>query len=191
VRPQPSASLRGDERGVTPAGAGLLIGAFGLAAAIFGAAMVGGGYAGGEQLEQTFYEALDRTTRGVELRGPVHVRTDGASVTEILLDVGVFPGSSGVSLDADATSDRTVVSYSDEDVLLNDVPYTVDWITGDGDTLLEAGELAQIVVDGGALPAIGKHDRFSVTIRPADGVPLTVERTMPPGNPLDLVVRLW
>jgi hypothetical protein len=30
-----------------------------------------------------------------------------------------------------------------------------------------------------------------VTVRPADGVPLAVERTVPPGDPLDAVVALW
>jgi hypothetical protein len=138
------------ERGTTAATAALALGAFALGGALFGGAVLTGGYAGSEQLEETIYAAMHRSALGVELRGPVHLRTGGTTVTHILIDVGALPGSDGVPLDPAATDARTIVSYSDADVLVSDVPYAVHWLTGDGDALLEAGELAQIDVDATA-----------------------------------------
>jgi hypothetical protein len=182
----------GGERGVSGATAALALGAFGIGGALLGGVILSAGYSGSAQLEQTLHAALGRSARGLELRGPVHLLTDGGSVTHVLLDVGALPGSDGVMLDTTTAAQRTVVSYDDGATLVSDVPYAVRWISGDGDALLEAGELAQIEVDAAALPhALGEHDRFRITLRPADGVPLAVERRVPAGNAPDAVVILW
>ena len=92
---------------------------------------------------------------------------------------------------------------------MNDVPWSVDWLgNNNGDSLLEAGEKAEISVwllirdttelitsssatsywtadsnDANGILASGtildKNDKFAITLSPAHGATLIVERTLP------------
>ncbi len=58
---------------------------------------------------------------------------------------------------------------------------TVIFINGDSDNVLEFGEKAVVAVK---LPSgLGTYDSFTVEIKPIEGAPLTVERTVPPTLP--------
>ena len=40
-----------------------------------------------------------------------------------------------------------VISYRDASQIMNEIPWTIDWVgQNDGDTMLEAGELAEVTV---------------------------------------------
>ena len=104
---------------------------------------------------------------------------------------------------------RTVVSYNDENQFMSDVPWTVDWLgSNNGDNLLEKGEKAEISVwllirdttqsiasssatsywtaDGNGAHGIlssgtilGTNDKFTISLNPATGALLNVERRLP------------
>ena len=75
---------------------------------------------------------------------------------------------------------------------MRDLPYSVVWISGNGGTLLVPGELAEVVVDvSGIAPPITADQRFTLALRAGEAPPVTIERTMPAGRPLDAVVNLW
>jgi len=186
------AQARSGERGQTALPVVLVLGAFALTGSVVGAAALESGTFGAEKVEETMNAAMRQVTGAVELRGAVIARTDGQRVTSILLDLGNIPGGDAVNLDPSAGSDTTTVTYIDDASVVNALPYSVTWIASDGDSLLEPGELAQIVIDTSAVdPPIGRDRRFMIEVRPPAGPYLALQRTIPPGNPLSPVVNLW
>ena len=113
---------------------------------------------------------------------------------------------------------NTVVSYSDKNQFLSDVPWTIDWLGNNGgDNLLEDGEKAEITVwllvrdtaeaissssatsywDYDANGASGmrstgtilaKHDQFTMKVCPPTGAYMTIRRNVP--SRLDAVMDL-
>ena len=87
--------------------------------------------------------------------------------------------------------ERIVVSYVDAGNNVNALPYSVAWVTGDGDNLLEAGEMAEIAINVGGLdPALAGGGSFHIEVRPPRGSHLVIRRNVPPGNALDRVINL-
>jgi flagellin FlaB len=113
---------------------------------------------------------------------------------------------------------NTVVSYSDSNQFLSDVPWTIDWLGNNGgDNLLEAGKKAEITVwwlirdtseaitSGSATSywtvyangapgmrsngtILSKHDQFTLKITPPAGAYMTIRRNVP--SRLDAVMDL-
>jgi len=113
---------------------------------------------------------------------------------------------------------RTVVSYNDKNQVMSDVPWTVDWLGGEnGDNLLENGEKAEISVwllirdttelitsstatsywtedingASGILSTgtiLDTNDQFTITLSPASGAILHIQKTVPPR--LDAIMDL-
>ena len=207
------------ERGVAGVGVAAIAGAFVLAGSLVAGVVVEGGMTGSEALDATFVRALANVTTGMQVDGPVLARTDGAHATVLLIDVTTTPGGGAVSLSADAapTSDPVTpdatpgaavslsadaaragdapalrVRYVSSDTVASGLPYTVTWLSGDGDALLEPGEVAELAVDvSGVDPPPAENTRFTLELHPGDSAPAIVTRTMPAGRPLDRVVNLW
>ncbi len=81
-------------------------------------------------------------------------------------------------------NNRTVLAYRDDNVVDNDVNYTVTTVVGDTDTLLEPGELMLITVDvnGGAItpaPTLDPNERFTFEIQTPVGATLDITRQLP------------
>ena len=113
---------------------------------------------------------------------------------------------------------RTVVSYNDKNQVMSDVPWTVDWLGAEnGDNLLENGEKAEISVwllirdttelitsstatsywtedingASGILSTgtiLDTNDQFTITLSPASGAILHIQKTVPPR--LDAIMDL-
>lgn len=85
----------------------------------------------------------------------------------------------------------TVITYSSETEVKRDLDYTtslVGW--GDADSLLEAGEQMDIVVDlSGVNETIGIYKSFKLEIKPAIGSTLAIEKIVP--GQIDRVMLLW
>ena len=120
----------------------------------------------------------------------IAAHTDGAVVTGLSFDAA--PLSTGsVSLDRDNPRDHLIIRYTDDRTTVADLPYSVRWTLGDGDGLLEPGELAEITVDTtGISPPIVAGTRFELDLIAGGGSVVSVERTMAPGRPLNPLVRL-
>ncbi len=177
------------ESGIASLHVGLLIAGPLVVASAISAAMVGAGKVSTDQFSDAAYSAVRRSSSGIELRGPVIARTDGERLTFVLLDVGTTVGEWPVQLGPSDEDERTVVRYIDDRAIANDVPYSVDWITGDGDDLLETGEMAQIIVDLRRVRTSG--GTFTIEVRPPEGLYVSARRTLPAGEPLDRVISLY
>ncbi len=81
--------------------------------------------------------------------------------------------------------DRTVLAYRDDNIVDNDVAFTVTNIVGDTDTLLEPGELKLITIDtstGGGVtpdPSMEPNERFTIEVQTPVGATLDITRTLP------------
>ena len=104
--------------------------------------------------------------------------------------VATTAGGEGIPLDPAATSNRTVIAYRDAAVLLDDITYTSTEIVGDGDLLLEPGELFVISIDVTDLTGarLSASSRFTFEIQTPVGAVLDLTRSMPAG--IDTVMQL-
>lgn len=155
-----------EQRGITGLETAIILIAFVVVAAVFAFVVLSTGLFSSERSKETVYAGLEKTRGSMELSGAVVATSDGTEVTDLVLNVTLAAGGSAVNWDPSATTNRTIVSYIDDSLTINDLTYTSTDITGDGDSLLEPGESALLTVD---LPANNNVD---------------------PANPLDLVLRL-
>ena len=190
-----AARLRSDA-GITGIETGVVVGGLVIASSLFAGVVLRGGIAGSQQLDTAVQAALRQTTTGLQLDGPVVVRTDGTRATDVLIDVTTSAGGGSVILGAPPAGSRgsevLSVDYISNATIGHALPYSVTWLSGDGDDVLEPGEVAELDVDvRGMTPAIGAGDAFTFDLRPGDGAPVAVTRTMPASRPLDAVAPLW
>ncbi len=88
-----------------------------------------------------------------------------------------------VNVDADTppTSPTTIIAFRDADYSDSSLGFTVSWITGNGDDLLQDGELAEITV---TLPtgvnAVSTNMPFTLEVKPPTGAVIDINRTTPP-----------
>lgn len=71
---------------------------------------------------------------------------------------------------------------------MHNLPYGVEWITGNGDNLLEPGELAEISVDVSAVASPGEG--FTIEIRPPFGLYATGNIPPQPESGLNPILQL-
>ena len=176
-----------NERGFAAAEMGVLLAVPAVGAAVFGGAMLKSMTSANQQLQSTVDAAMLQSGGGIASRGGLLARTDGASVTQVLVEV-MPAGARPVDLDPTAASGRTVVTYVDATSIVHDVPWHVIWIGGSsGDQSLDPGEAASLEID---LSGVHTAATFTLEVRPAQGAWITLHVTRPSGAPLDPVIQL-
>ncbi len=91
-------------------------------------------------------------------------------------------GGDQVNLDNADTTNRTVISYIDTVVTDNDLAYATTEIVGDGDKLLEPGELSEIAINlatACGTCVVTANETFWLEVKPPTGSYLVVQRTTP------------
>jgi flagellin FlaB len=171
-----------DERGITGLETAIVLIAFVVVAAVFAFVVLSTGLFSSERGKETVYAGLAKTRGTMELTGAVIATSDGSQVTNLTFGLTLAAGGDVVNLDATDASNRTVIAYIDTSVVDNDLNYTTVEVVGDGDNLLEAGELAEISIDLAAECAacvIGANDLFTLEVKPPTGSYLVIQRTAP------------
>ena len=81
----------------------------------------------------------------MEVRGGVVVTATGSplAVDKIQFQVATAAGGAALAVDPDASQNSTIIAYRDSSVVDNDMTYVATEIVGDGDLLLEPGELTR------------------------------------------------
>ena len=170
----------GEQKGITGLETAIILIAFVVVAAVFAFVVLSTGLFSSERSKETVYAGLEKTRGSMELSGAVIATSDGTEVTDLTFNVTLAAGGSAVNWDPAAATNRTIVSYIDDSLTINDLVYTSDDITGDGDDLLEPGELFEVSIAGlAALTEINSNDTFTLQIQPPSGSYMVVERTMP------------
>lgn len=118
---------------------------------------------GGAQGGQLAFGGATKAS-AVQVDGAVKVETQGDVVTRLVVPLALR-GSQSITLTDDSGKMRAETFLSETAAAAVPATYTVEWVFGDGDNMLEKGEQALLIV----------------------GLP---ERsTIHPGNPLRLVIR--
>jgi flagellin FlaB len=117
---------------------------------------------------------------------------DGCPVYELVgslvFNLANAAGGEPVLVDPAATTNSTVINWIDAEDRIPDTTYTVDPILGDGDDLLEPGELFEITVATPTGSNLDPNETFTLEVVPPAGGVSLIARTMPPE--IDLVMDL-
>ncbi len=170
-----------DERGITGLETAIILIAFVVVAAVFAFIVLSTGLFSSERGKEAVYAGLAKTRGTMEVSSSVIANSNGTNVTTVQFDITLAAGGDSVNLDPTATTNRTVVSYIDDAIVVNDVAYTTTVITGNANTLLEPGELIRIdmnLLGAGATIPINKI--FTLEIKPPTGSYMVLQRMTPP-----------
>jgi flagellin FlaB len=171
-----------EDRGITGLETAIVLIAFVVVAAVFSFVVLSTGLFSSERGKETVYAGLEKTRGSMELTGGMIVTTNTTQVTDITVGLTLAAGGASVNLDADDTNNRTVISYIDGSVTDNSLVYTATEIVGDGDELLEPGELTEVTIDLAtecATCIITENETFTLELKPPTGSYLVVQRTTP------------
>lgn len=181
----------GNERGITGLETAIILIAFVVVATVFAFVVLTAGVFSSERGKETVFAGLAKARGTVELRGGVVATSTAGAIDGFEFAIATAAGGDPVPLDPAATNNRTVIDYRDANTVNDDVVYTVTWVVGDGDGLLEPGELAIIGIDPGAMvpaPTLAVNTRFTFEIQTPVGAVIDVTRQVPAA--LDPVMQL-
>jgi len=175
-----------EEEGITGLETAIILIAFVVVATVFAFVVLTTGVFSAERGKETVFAGLEKARGTMELRGGIVATATGATlvVDDIQFTVATTISGESIPLNPLATINRTVIAYRDDTVVDNDVLYSVVGIVGDGDTLLEPGELMLIIIDvnGGAIspaPPMTGNTRFTFEIQTPVGATLDITRQLP------------
>jgi flagellin FlaB len=176
-----------DERGITGLETAIILIAFVVVATVFAFIVLTTGIFSAERGKETVYAGLQKARGTMEVRGGIVVKSSGCpsscEVTEISFQVSTAAGGDPIPLDPAATNNRTVIAYRDADVVNNDMTYTVTWITGNSDTLLEPGELATITItaasNANTIENLTANARWTLELQTPVGAIVDITRSLP------------
>lgn len=217
------------QRGITGLETAIILIAFVVVASVFAFTVLSTGAFSADRAKETIFAGLEQTRSTLRPSGSViafrgYVGSTGA-IFKFSLIVESVDGSdpidltppytadgSGTDPDSSTTSNETTIVYIDNNQILQNVPWTVDFLGNGTDNMLDNGEKAEIQVwllnrttgtaitsnnsvnymSSGGLTSSGTlltpNDQFTVEIQPSTGAVLTVRRTLPPV--FDTVINL-
>lgn len=182
---------RGEE-GITGLETAIILIAFVVVATVFAFVVLTTGVFSSERGKETVYAGLTKARGTMEVRGGVVVTSTGGTVDDIIFAVATAAGGDPIPLDPAATNNRTVIAYRDAATVDNDVGYTVTPIAGDGDLLLENGELSIITINAATdispAPSLAANTRFTLELQTPVGAVIDLTRQLPVS--LDPVMQL-
>ena len=173
------------EQGITGLETAIILIAFVVVATIFAFVVLTTGVFSAERGKETVFAGLEKARGSMEIRGGIIVTATGTTlaVTDIQFAVATTAGGEPVPMNPSGTSNRTVMAYRDDNIVDNDVAFTVTNIVGDSDTLLEPGELKVITItvatDISPAPTLDPNERFTIEVQTPVGATLDITRTMP------------
>ncbi|HXK33371.1 MAG TPA: archaellin/type IV pilin N-terminal domain-containing protein [Dehalococcoidia bacterium] len=170
-----------DDRGITGLETAIVLIAFVVVAAVFAFVVLSTGLFSSERGKETVYAGLAKTRGSMTLTGGLIADSNGTNVTDVTFGLTLAAGGDSVNLDSTDVSNRMVISYIDDGIHVNNVDYTTTEVLGDGDNLLEPGELAEVAIAIATECActIGENHTFTLELKPPSGSVLVVQRTTP------------
>ncbi len=176
-----------NEQGITGLETAIILIAFVVVATIFAFVVLTTGVFSAERGKETVFAGLEKARGSMEIRGGIIVTATGTTLVaqDIQFAVATSAGGEPVPMNPSGSNNRTVMAYRDDNIVDNDVSFSVVNVVGDGDTLLEPGELKVITIDitaGGDVspdPSLEPNERFTIEVQTPVGATLDITRTMP------------
>ena len=181
-----------EEDGITGLETAIILIAFVVVATVFAFVVLTAGVFSSERGKETVFAGLSKARGTMEVRGGIVATSTGGAVDDIFFAVASTASGESIPLDPLATNNRTVIAYRDSITVDNDVAYTVTPIVGDGDTLLEPGELTVVTINRASgitpVPVMTPNTRFTLELQTPVGAVLDITRQLP--TALDPVMQL-
>jgi flagellin FlaB len=172
-----------EERGITGLETAIVLIAFVVVAAVFAFVVLSTGLFSSERSKETVYAGLAKTRGSMELTGGMIASSNTTKVTTLTFDLTLAAGGDQVNLNPADNTNRTVMSYQDQNVRIGDVTYTVVTITGNSDLLLEQGEMLEVSIDltqaAFGTTTLTANKMFTLEIKPPSGSFMVLQRTTP------------
>ena len=176
-------SLRRDERGITGLETAIILIAFVVVASVFAYTVLSAGIFSSQKGQEAIHAGLEEARASMEIKGSVFAEGNGTATTVIFTLTNALKGQKIDLTPNDGGTHVTIISYTDANQHVEDITWDVEFIGMDnGDDLLEMDEQAVITVDltdVGVTTPPGAYDTFSITVKPATGAVLVIERTLP------------
>jgi flagellin FlaB len=187
--------LHNREEGITGLETAIILIAFVIVASVFAFVVLSTGLFSADRGKETVFAGLDKARGNLEVRGAVTVTDvdadgliDDFTPDTVVFNLGNAAAGAPVSVDPLGTTNTTVMNWIDEQSRVADTTFTVNEILGDGDTLIEVGELFEITVDVPTGASLVPNETFTIEVVPPSGGTALISRTMPPE--IDLVMDL-
>jgi flagellin FlaB len=175
-----------EERGITGLETAIILIAFVVVATVFAFVVLTAGIFSSERGKETVFAGLAKARGTMEIRGGIVATATGGpplALDDIFFTAATTASGESIPLDPAATNNRTVIAYRDATNVDNDVAYTVTSIVGDGDTLLEPGELILVSIDRATgispAPTMAANTRFTLEVQTPVGAVLDITRQLP------------
>ena len=171
-----------EERGITGLETAIVLIAFVVVAAVFAFVVLSTGLFSSERSKETVYAGLSKTRGSMELTGGVIASSNTTKLTALTFDLTLAAGGDQVNLNPSDTTNRTIISYQDQNNKTANVTYTVTVITGNSDNLLEQGEMFEVNINlATALSTVtlAANQTFTLEIKPPSGSFMVIQRTTP------------
>jgi flagellin FlaB len=180
-----TADYRAGQRGITGLETAIVMIAFVVVASVFAFSVLSIGLLSAEEVGQAVAGSMAETSATLMLRGAVIAEgsSDNSTIDSIRFTLTRAAASGG---SVDLSSDGTVITYLDDDQVLNctgsgspNCAWSANWLLGSG-ILVDAGEQVEIRVSlTGLMPKLVKNKSFSIQVRPSIGAVIVVHRTVP------------
>ena len=180
--------FRSDQRGITGLETAIVLIAFVVVSSVFAFAALSTGLFSSDKAKETISAGLAEARGTLELKGSVVATGIGTTGTTAAITSIVFQVSNAAAGEAiDLTPGNTVIKYSDKTQVINMNSTTKFSSTnvasfGDTDSLLEVGEVFEIVLLNltGQLGAdLGTNTEFTIELIPPSGAVLFIGRRTP------------
>ena len=175
-----------EEDGITGLETAIILIAFVVVATVFAFVVLTTGVFSAERGKETVFAGLSKARGTAEVRGGIVLTATGTTtlvIDKVQFALATTAGGEPVPINPSGTTNRTVVAYRDDNVVDNDVTYTVTNIVGDGDNLLEPGELMLITINFltgiTPVPALNPNERFTIEVQTPVGAVLDITRQLP------------
>ena len=193
-------SLHKREEGITGLETAIILIAFVIVASVFAFVVLSTGLFSAERGKETVFAGLQKASGNLEVRGSLTVTDvavadgviDSTGPDTIIFNVGLAAAGYPVLLDNTATTNTLALNYIDSDARIPLDGPAGDWVAaeimGDGDDLVENGELFSVTVTMPTGAVLDTNEIFTIEVIPPSGGTLLINRTMPPQ--IDLVMDL-
>ncbi len=186
-------SIRKDKRAFTGLEAAIVLTAFVVVAAVFSYVVLNAGFFTTQKAKSTVHTGITQATSSVELAGDVigfgygnialdnvrfYIRlTAGQSKVDLNQTILSYTASSGhIMMVKNSALCGSASSLSGTMPTTNN-EWSFGWIEGaDGDSLLERGEKAEMLVN---MANLDPNDEFVIEVKPPEGTTLGIERVVP------------
>jgi len=186
--------LRRDERGITGLETAIILIAFVVVASVFAYTVLSAGIFSSQKGQEAVYAGLAETRATMEIKGSMYAYGNGTAgnLTVSAVSFVLTNAMKGQAVDLSPNDGGnathvTIISYTDNNQHVSDMPWTIKFIgKHSDDTLLEQDEQAVITVNletvanGGLLTVSpGTYSTFTIEVKPVTGASLILNRTFP------------